>query len=794
MAPVHPFRTSLYLSLAVAILSLGVAGGDLLPEIPFVTAFSLLLLGVGYTLEGRWQLSLRDANLVGLCLGALLGLWGLFQAVRPPTGLPDTLPWPASALPYLAPVLMVLIPAKLLRPKHVGDYWAMHGLGLMAMALACAMASDGLFILLFALYAGVFVWSLEAFHVYRELGPDLAAGTPLAGGRWRDARPAVRWAALTGLVAVPLFWATPRSSGKWELGINDRGRLTGLPDGPVDLNTTGSVAVNREKAFEFYAEDKDRRPVVDLPADLRFRSTFLQAYEAGRWGRNQFGAIVLADWALSPTADQIADPRQRLPDLGPGTVYLSFALEQRLARNPPLADPVAWRPGDWPPAVSLFEHGEDRQYRSWVVRHDGSVDGALGVDSVHPRYTQAWVLPADPARGRAVRVQDPVGGALTQPPRGLPRLKRFTDDLVKRLVGDGALPPAVLHELDPSTLGRLPKYHEVIARALERHLAASGEYTYTLDLTRDDKGIDPAEDFLLNTKAGHCQRFATALVLMLRTQGIPSQMVLGYRGCEGRGDGWYDVREDQAHAWVEVLVPAPADELPAAAPPRRVPQGPVAPRPIPPPPLPIPPPPLGGRPPVGPDPDAPAPGGDTWQPMRWITLDPTPGGDLGDAAGGPSLLGQARQRWGAIMKALLLAYNKESREQAAAAVEEWVTEQNGGFYLAGGVLALAGLWWARRHWARRRAAAGARLPAYVRRLAAALKRAGHAWPDGRTAREYVSAAADALRAAATTAGVADVPARVVAAYYAERFGERPLTAGEHRGLDADLRRLEAALA
>jgi hypothetical protein len=773
MPPVHPFRTSLYLSLAVAILALGVASGDLLPEIPFVTAFGLLLLGAAYALEGRWQLSLRDANLVGLCLGALLGLWGLFQAVRPPTGLPDTLPWPASALPYLAPVLMILIPAKLFRPKHVGDYWAMHGLGLMAMALACAMASDGMFILLFALYAAVFVWSLEAFHLYRELGPALAAGTRLAGGRWRDARPAVRWAALTGAVAVPLFWATPRSSGKWELGINDRGRAsTGLTDGPVDLNTTGSVAVNRERAFEFYAEDKEGRPVADLPPDLRFRGIHLQLYENGRWGRNQFGALQMVDRPRSPALGPApVGARQVLPDLGPGTVYLAFTLEPRLIRTPPLADPVAWRPDQNPPAASRFEHGA---YRSWVVRHDGTLDGAFSFDTGNPQYTQAWVLPADPARGPVMRVQSPQTGGLTKlPPGGLPQIKRFTDELLKRLVAAGALPPAALDRDANDARYRLPAHHEAIARALERHLAASGEYVYTLDLTREDKAIDPCEDFLLNTKAGHCQRFATALVLMLRTQGIAAQMVLGYRGCESRGDGWYDVREDQAHAWVEVLVPAPADGV-----------APMAPR--------------LGAPPAGPAPAAARngvpPNQFGWEPMRWIILDPTPAGDLGDAAATTSLLGQARQRWASITKALLLAYNKESREQAAQAVEEWVTELYGGFYLIGGAAVLAGLWWVRRSRARRRAAAGARLPAYVRRLTAALKAAGYAWPDGRTAREYVSEVAGALRLAPATAAVADVLGRVVTAYYAERFGDRPLAADERRGLDGDLSRLEAALA
>src|SRR5262249_55605186 len=157
--------------------------------------------------------------LVGLFLFALLGLWAISQAVRPPTGLMDTLPWPASALPYLAPVLMLLIPAKMLRPKHVGDYWAMHGLGLLAMALACAMASEGAFIFIFVLYAVTFVWSLVTFYTYRELGPELA-GTALPGSRWRATRPAILWATIAGSVAIPLFWATPRSGSQWELGIN----------------------------------------------------------------------------------------------------------------------------------------------------------------------------------------------------------------------------------------------------------------------------------------------------------------------------------------------------------------------------------------------------------------------------------------------------------------------------------------------------------------------------------------------------------------------------------------------
>ena len=156
------------------------------------------------------------------------------------------------------------------------------------------------------------------------------------------------------------------------------------------------------------------------------------------------------------------------------------------------------------------------------------------------------------------------------------------------------------------------------------------------------------------------------------------------------------------------------------------------------------------------------------------------------------MLGQARQRWEAILKALLLAYNKDSREQAAEAVREWLTERNGGFYLAAGLLGLVGLRYAVRRRARLRAAK-TEMPVSVRRLAAILARAGYPWPPGQTAREYAHSAGTGLRLVSATANVAEIPERVVRAYYAERFGQVRLTDTELQSIDADLRALQAAL-
>src|SRR5688500_13196285 len=140
------FRLSLYLSLGLACMSLAYAETPFLPEI---TLFSFLtggLLIFAYVIEGRWELSLTAANFVGMALASLLGIWVAYQIFRPAAdSLLATLPWPTGLLPYLGPLLMVLIPVKLLRPKHLGDYWAMQVLSVMAVALGCALAGDALF-------------------------------------------------------------------------------------------------------------------------------------------------------------------------------------------------------------------------------------------------------------------------------------------------------------------------------------------------------------------------------------------------------------------------------------------------------------------------------------------------------------------------------------------------------------------------------------------------------------------------------------------------------------------------
>jgi protein-glutamine gamma-glutamyltransferase len=96
------------------------------------------------------------------------------------------------------------------------------------------------------------------------------------------------------------------------------------------------------------------------------------------------------------------------------------------------------------------------------------------------------------------------------------------------------------------------------ALEMESFLTSESEYKYSLNLTNDTiPGMDPIEQFLSIDKKGNCQYFAAALVLMLRSQGIPARLVVGFSTDEYNNiGGYYVARQLHAHAWVEALIDA----------------------------------------------------------------------------------------------------------------------------------------------------------------------------------------------------------------------------------------------
>ncbi len=137
-------------------------------------------------------------------------------------------------------------------------------------------------------------------------------------------------------------------------------------------------------------------------------------------------------------------------------------------------------------------------------------------------------------------------------------------------------------ELPPHLDARIPELARNVSRgadtdntraiAIARYLRRS--YGYTLELPSREVA-DPLAYFLFQRKKGHCEYFASAMAVMLRTMGIPSRLVTGFQsGIWNPLTELYLIRASDAHSWVEAWVPGrgwatfdptPPDPNPGAA-------------------------------------------------------------------------------------------------------------------------------------------------------------------------------------------------------------------------------------
>ena len=92
---------------------------------------------------------------------------------------------------------------------------------------------------------------------------------------------------------------------------------------------------------------------------------------------------------------------------------------------------------------------------------------------------------------------------------------------------------------------------QLVAAVLER--LRSGGYSYTLE--PGVFGTHTADEFWFDRKVGFCEHIASSFVLLMRALDVPARVVTGYQGGELNAvDGFFTVRQSDAHAWAEVWV------------------------------------------------------------------------------------------------------------------------------------------------------------------------------------------------------------------------------------------------
>ena len=175
---------------------------------------------------------------------------------------------------------------------------------------------------------------------------------------------------------------------------------------------------------------------------------------------------------------------------------------------------------------------------------------------------------------------------------------------------------ALLQDVPPALLARytqLPANFPQSVRDLAHEVAAAQptpfdqartlqaflrQYPYSLDVPPPPGDVDPVEFFLFDLQTGYCDYYASAMVVMARSLGLPARLATGYLAQMPDENGVQTIYQINAHAWAEIyfagigwvefeptapfpisgdVAPAPEEESPGFA----VPEAPLAPLPIP---------------------------------------------------------------------------------------------------------------------------------------------------------------------------------------------------------------------
>jgi len=489
-----------------------------------------VVLGAGWLIDtGRigWSIGHRRAN--WLMAGGLAFVIAEWYAL--------------GAAPVVVILHFVFFAAslKLLRRKAARDWVWLYVVTFCQVLMTAGMMIDTTFLFLVIVYLFAAVSAFIGYEIHRS-GLAFAANNSsrqVVVEYWKESKdsrirldaprlrslPLFSAFALTGilLLAAPLFLAMPRvSRGFSRNGLLRGETLSGFSDS-VRLGEVAQVKLNPQVVMRV----RVRFPRGRARQSLRWRGVTLDNYDGQTWnytGQKPTSLKRTMDWFyLSEDEKRYGDTEQRF-FVEPLDINTVFAAPQpRLVTGLP---ELARDQGD-----GLWTTPHDYYKLDYTVLSDTNEvsDGKLAEEN-------SRAYPSEISR----------------------RYLRLPDDHDRRI-----------DELAAEVTRGAATQIE-IARKIESHLRTT--YNYTLNLRRVEDG-DPVADFLFNTREGHCEYFASAMVLMLRSRRVPARLVNGFQmGEYNDAADVYTVRQSDAHSWVEVYFPrrdqngvwAPFDPTPAA--------------------------------------------------------------------------------------------------------------------------------------------------------------------------------------------------------------------------------------
>ncbi len=481
------------------------------------------IAGASYFLEGsRWQMSERVGTvLTVLTLPAYYLLWrASFFAF---SGVDAALPG------ILARLILTLSAIKLLQKKGDRDWIFLYVMAFFQILLAAGLSISALYLAVFMIFVLLMTATIILFEVRRtgsqvfdrktnKYGPVLL-GTNGTFSRRRLPIVSLTLLAFIVLIATPLFFFLPRVGGAGMGGSAGGGTTYSGFSETVRLGGTGSIQQNDEVVMRVRVEDRSK-----LNGPVRWRGAALDAFDNISWSKSRLAFresrsrgdrdLIQIDYATGSDSLVI-----QTVYLEPLDTQVLFGLTRLVAVQANF------------PVLFVDPHGSVTFPRS-------------GDRSTYKVLSDVRL----PSESELRRDRSPV-------PESVENYLQLPD----------GLDPRIAERAQLVTKTATNRYDA--AAMIEFHLR--NDFGYTLE--QKSGGEQPLADFLFNVREGHCEYFATAMAIMLRTQGIATRVVNGFQQGEyNETADVYMVRQREAHSWVEVYFPGqndwvPFDPTPAAA-------------------------------------------------------------------------------------------------------------------------------------------------------------------------------------------------------------------------------------
>ncbi len=404
-------------------------------------------------------------------------------------------------------LLLWLAAVKLIVSRVPRDYFYLGMLAFLQLLAASLFVVGVSYLLLLWAFLLLAVLTYSAFEIKQgaDKASKIVAGPRVS--RLAKALPVIGLVLALGifLLSVGLFFVIPRAQGAGQLALQTDYSIGFASQ--VDLGLTGALSIN--PAPVMHVEPLEGSSV----SNLRWRGLRLFVFDGVRWSAPES--------APARSLRSREEGFMRGPERRRG--------EGRRIRYGVSLEPLATN--------ALFVSGEAEQVRAAFPTLVESEEHILRVPDYLGqglRYeATSWLVDRD-----AVKPNDVIELFSTQFQQKYLRLPPL-DPRIPQLAAEAA-----------GETGAVPLEQ---ARRLETYLKSTYKYALELPARRAE---DPLAHFLFERREGHCEYFASAMGVMLRTLGIPSRLVGGFAGgVRNPLTGMHVLRSSDAHSWVEAYIP-----------------------------------------------------------------------------------------------------------------------------------------------------------------------------------------------------------------------------------------------